>query len=100
MGAVYSALLTRNDGVALMTCGYIPAPVPEAEQPMPSLVPLNAPLQIKGKGTAVWYDMLGRSQQSQSYDDSSITTPASAGYYILVLHPESATTSRHPMMVR
>lgn len=100
MGAVYSALLTRNDGVALMTCGYIPAPVPEAEQPLPSLVPLNAPLQIKGKGTAVWYDMLGRSQQSQSYDDSSVTTPASAGYYILVLHPESATTSRHPMMVR
>lgn len=100
MGAVYSALLTRNDGVALMTCGYIPAPVPEAEQPLPSLVPLNAPLQIKGKGTAVWYDMLGRSQQSQSYDDSSITTPASAGYYVLVLHPESATTSRHPMMVR
>lgn len=100
MGAEYSALLTRNDGVALMTCAYVPVPVPEAKQPMPSLVPLNAPLHVQGKGTALWYDMLGRPQQSQSYDDSEITTPASAGYYILVLHPESSTTSRHPMMVR
>lgn len=100
MGADYSALLTRNDGVTLMTCVYVPVPVPEAEQPMPSLVPLNAPLHVQGKGTALWYDMLGRTQQSQTYDDSSIMTPATAGYYVLVLQPEAATTSRHPMMVR
>lgn len=99
MGADYSALLTRNDGVALMTCVYVPVPVPEAEQPMPSLVPLNTPLHVQGKGTAFWYDMLGRAQQSQTYDDSSIKTPATAGYYVLVLEGETRQ-SRHPMVVR
>lgn len=99
MGADYSALLTRNDGVTLMTCVYVPVPVPEAEQPMPSLVPLNTPLHVQGKGTALWYDMLGRTQQSQTYDDSSIMTPATAGYYVLVLEGDTGH-SRHPMVVR
>ena len=98
MGADYSALLTRN-GVQLFTCTFIPQPVPEAEQAMPSLVPPSAPLQIQGKGTANWYDMLGRRQQSESYDDSSIAAPATRGYYILVLQG-AERTSRHPIMVR
>ena len=101
MGAAYSALLTRSDGVALMTCAFVPAPVsPDVVPDMPTLVPISAPLQIKGKGRACWYDMLGRPQRSQDYNDSEVTTPASAGYYILVLHPESSATTRHPMLVR
>lgn len=98
-GKPYSALLTRNDGVKLFTCDFIPMPVAADVTDMPSLLPPTAPLTIKGKGTAYWYDMLGRAAQVEAYDDSDVYTPGIPGYYILVL--QSATgRSIHSVLVR
>ena len=99
MGSEYAALLTRKDGLKLFTCVYIPAPVAPEVTDLPSLVPLSAPLHIQGKGTAYWYDMLGRLHHSDAYDDSAITAPGTAGYYLLVLQ-SSASRSVHQMMVK
>lgn len=91
MGAEYQAYLRRPDGVMVFTCAFIPEPVAAEITDMPSLVPLNAQIPLKGKGTATWYDMLGRRHHSESYDNSSITAPGAAGYYLLVLMPEDDT---------
>lgn len=96
MGAEYSALLTRNDGAQLFTCVFTPAPVPEAAQPMPqleSLVAPSAPMHVPGRGTAYWYDMLGRRHHTDQYNDSYITAPGTTGYYLLVLRAADTTTA-------
>ena len=98
-GEPYTALLTRNDGVKLFACVYIPTPVAADVQDMPSLVPPSAPMQVKGKGTASWYDMLGRQYSSYSYNDSEIRTPGTEGLYFLVLQNENARTI-HRVMVK
>ena len=98
-GEAYQALLTRNDGTQLFTCPFIPAPVPEAEMPLPTLINPNAPLHIQGRGVAQWYDMLGRRHSTQAYDESDIISPAAKGYYLLLL--QSADTREiHHMIVR
>lgn len=99
-GEEYTALLTRRDGVKLFTCPFVPVKVLDTEIPdMPSLVPPSSSLYIKGKGNAVWYDMLGRPYSSMPYDDSDITVPAVAGYYLLVLQADGSRTI-HSIMVR
>lgn len=98
-GKPYSALLTRNDGVKLFTCDFIPMPVAADVTDMPSLLPPTAPLTIKGKGTAYWYDMLGRAAQVEAYDDSDVYTPGIPGYYILVLQSPTGR-SIHSVLVR
>jgi hypothetical protein len=98
-GEEYTALLTRSDGVKLFTCAFMPTEVPAAIIDMPSLVPLSASVHVAGKGNACWYDMLGRPHKSEAYDNSDITAPSVAGYYLLVLRSESAR-SIHSMMVR
>jgi len=101
MGAEYQASLRRStDGVILFTCAYIPSPVAADITDMPSLVPLSASMLVKGRGTAHWYDMLGRCYRSEAYNDSYITAPATAGYYLLVLRAaDSATSSTTPHRV-
>ena len=74
-GEEYQALLTRNDGVKLFTCAYIPSPVSAEVTDMPSLVKPSSTLQVKGRGTASWYDMMGRRYSSEQYNDSEIRTP-------------------------
>lgn len=101
-GEQYSALLTRSDGVQLFTCAYIPTPVPEAEQPMPILENIVSPseaMHIPGKGTASWYDMLGRRHMSSEYNDSDVMAPGSVGFYLLVLQGEE-NRSTHPILVK
>ncbi len=98
-GKAYSALLTRNDGVKLFTCDFIPMPVAADVTDMPSLVPPSAALPVKGKGTAYWYDMLGRAAHVEAYDDSDVYTPSMPGYYILVLQ-SPAGRSIHSVLVR
>ena len=98
-GEQYCALLTRSDGVKLFTCAFVPTEVPAEILDMPSLVPISSPLHVQGKGKACWYDMLGRPHQSEPYDNSDITAPSVAGYYLLELRSESARTI-HSMMVR
>ena len=98
-GKEYTALLTRRDGVKLFTCPFIPAPVPAAIADLPSLVPLSSPMHIQGKGTAYWYDMLGRVYSSSPYDNSDITAPGMQGCFLLVLQG-SETRSIHQVMVR
>jgi len=98
-GEEYTALLTREDGVKLFTCPFVPVKVAADVTDMPSLVPLSAPLHIVGKGTAVWYDTLGRIHHSDSYYDSDILAPAVAGYYILVLQSNGSRTI-HRIVVR
>ena len=99
-GAEYSALLIRKDGVKIYTCPFIPAPVPvEQSNPIPTLLPLSSPLNVPGRGTAYWYDLMGRRFSSQSYDESAIITPSVAGYYLLELRGEDKRTT-HPVMVK
>jgi hypothetical protein len=98
-GEEYRALLWRNDGVVLFTCPVFPEAVPADVADMPSLINTGAPLAIKGKGTAYWFDMLGRPYGAQPYDMSEITAPASQGYYLLVLQSEDVRTV-HPILVR
>jgi hypothetical protein len=98
-GEEYSAMLTRTDGVKLFTCAFIPTEVPAQILDMPSLVPISAPLHMQGRGKACWYDMLGRPHQSEPYDNSDITAPSVAGFYLLELRSDNAR-SIHSMMVR
>ena len=98
-GEAYSALLWRNDGVALFSCAFIPEKVPSYVNDMPTLVPLSSPLNIKGQGTAYWYDMTGRIHHSESYHDSDIYAPNSLGYYLLILQSADERTI-HPIIVR
>ena len=99
MGEEYQALLLRNDGVKLFTCAFIPQPVSADVTDMPSLVPPSAPLSVKGRGTAYWYDMLGRMHGSEVYDNSPIHAPATRGYFLLVLQDTNAR-SIHRVVVR
>ena len=99
MGAEYRAFLRRPDGVMLFTCVFTPTPVAADVTDMPSLVPLNAQIPVRGRGTAVWLDPLGRRYGSEDYDDSSITAPSTAGYWLLLLQADEASTI-HPILVR
>ena len=97
-GEEYQALLTRNDGVKLFTCPFVPSPVSAEVTDMPTLVKPSSPLQIKGKGTASWYDMTGRRYSSEQYSDSEIRTPEAEGLYLLVLQTANARASQHVMV--
>lgn len=99
-GEEYQALLMRrDDGVKQFTCPFIPAAVAAEVTDMPSLVPPSAPLQMKGKGTAYWYDMLGNRHGAQTYDNSEIRTPAAQGCYLLILNEEN-TRAAHRILVK
>ena len=101
-GQEYTALLTRKDGVKLFTCPFIPVKVSAEYTDMPKLGSLVIPaaqMPVKGQGTAYWYDMLGRMHHSDEYDNSYITAPASAGYYLVVLQGKETRTI-HQVMVR
>lgn len=98
-GESYSALLTRRDGVKLFTCPFTPEPVAAGISDLPTLVPPSAPMQIPGKGTAYWYDVLGRQYHAQPYNDSGIISPAVRGYYLLVLQADEGR-SIHSVMVK
>ena len=76
-----------------------PVPVAAEVTDMPSLVPPSAPMQVKGKGTACWYDLMGRQYSAQPYDNSEILTPASQGCYLLILNEENARAS-HRIIVK
>ena len=98
-GQSYQALLTRaDDGVQLFTCPFVPTPVAADISNMPSLVPTNTAMPVKGQGTAFWYDMLGRLHHADDYDNSSVTSPAAAGYYLLVLQSDNAHSIHHVMV--
>ena len=88
-GEEYTALLIRNDGVKQFTCPFVPVAVAADITDMPSLVPMSSQMQMKGKGTAYWYDMMGRRYSSEEYNDSEISTPGVAGCYLLVLQTEN-----------
>ncbi len=98
-GQEYSALLTRPDGVKLFTCVFVPTAVAADITDMPTLVPPSSALPVRGRGTAYWYDSLGRRYSGESFDNSTITTPATAGYWLLMIQGEYTTTV-HPIMVR
>jgi hypothetical protein len=91
-GAEYSALLTREDGVKLFTCPFVPQQV--AIDAMPNLttqiVNPSAQIPVKGTGTAYWYDMLGRVFKVENYNNTSITAPSQRGYYLLILQSSDA----------
>lgn len=99
----YTALLTRkSDGVKLFTCAFKPEKIVDpsvTDIPTLTLLPSGSQLQVKGKGKAYWYDMLGRPYHTESYDDSAITAPASAGYYLLLLQSDESREI-HPIMVK
>ena len=94
-GKPYQALLRRvKDGALVFTCEYIPQPVPATYTEMPHLtaytVQPKQALRMHGRGTAHWYDMLGRRYSSEAFDDSDIYAPATAGYFLLVLEGDES----------
>ena len=98
-GQEYTALLVRSkDGVKLFTCPFVPTEVPAEIDDMPTLIMLTAPMHIKGKGTAYWYDMLGRVYSSSPYNYSNIIAPAVPGCYLLVLQSGEGRTVHHIMV--
>jgi hypothetical protein len=58
-----------------------------------------ATMRLQGKGTATWYDMLGRRHHADAFNNSDITAPATAGFYLLVLH-SADKREVHRMLVR
>lgn len=98
-GEEYRALLKRNDGVWLFTCAYVPVKVDEKITDLPSLVPPSSQIYVKGRGTAIWYDLSGRPLSKQAYDASSVIAPAATGCYLLVLNEDSSRSVRR-MIVR
>ena len=92
--AEYAAEVTRStDQVQLFTCPVIPQKVDtEKFNDIPTLVPRNAPLQIKGVGTARWFTALGVIVSAQNYNDSPILSPSASGSYLL-----HVTTSNGPV---
>lgn len=98
-GSEYAVLLTRDDGIQLYSCSFIPVAVPAEIINMPSLVPLGAQIPVPGAGKAVWYDLSGRVYNAQVYENSSITAPSAAGYYLLELRSDTKR-SIHQMMVK
>ena len=96
--AEYSALLTRADGTQVFTCPFVPVPVPAAVTDMPSLVPPSASVHVQGKGTAFWYDVLGRRHLSENYNDSEITAPSAVGFYLLVLQGDNTRRTHHVLV--
>lgn len=92
-GKEYQALLRRvKDGALVFTCAYIPQPVPTTYTEQPHLIAYTAKpkqaLRMRGRGTAEWYDMLGRRHHVDGFNDSDILAPATVGYYLLVLQRE------------
>lgn len=94
-GEEYQALLTREDGVKLFTCAFVPAPVPAEVTDMPSLVPMAQPIPVQGQGVAQWVDMLGRTHHTEAFNNSDIHAPAAAGSYLLILQKQDNRSAHH-----
>ncbi len=101
-GHEYTALLTRKrDGAQVFTCACLPEEVP-SNMDVPqlrTLVNAAAQMPVSGRGTAYWYDTLGRLHHSDSYDNSYITAPAITGYYLVELRSGN-NRSIHPVLVK
>ena len=101
-GHEYTALLTRKrDGAQVFTCACLPKEVPgNMDVPqLRTLVNAAAQMPVSGRGTAYWYDTLGRLHHSDSYDNSYITAPAITGYYLVELRSGN-NRSIHPVLVK
>ena len=101
-GHEYTALLTRKrDGAQVFTCACLPEEVPgNTDVPqLRTLVNAAAQMPVSGRGTAYWYDTLGRLHHSDSYDNSYITAPAITGYYLVELRSGN-NRSIHPVLVK
>lgn len=101
-GHEYTALLTRKrDGAQVFTCACLPKEVPgNTDVPqLRTLVNAAAQMPVSGRGTAYWYDTLGRLHHSDSYDNSYITAPAITGYYLVELR-SGTNRSIHPVLVK
>ena len=94
-GEEYQALLTREDGVKLFTCAFVPAPVPAEVMDMPSLVPMGQSISVPGQGVAQWVDMLGRTHHTEVFNNSDIYAPAAAGSYLLILQKQDNRSAHH-----
>ena len=94
-GEEYQALLTREDGVKLFTCAFVPAPVPAEVTDMPSLVPMGQSISVPGQGVAQWIDMLGRTHHTEVFNNSDIYAPAAAGSYLLILQKQDHRSAHH-----
>ena len=94
-GEEYQALLTREDGVKLFTCAFVPAPVPAEVTDMPSLVPMGQSISVPGQGVAQWIDMLGRTHHTEAFNNSDIYAPAAAGSYLLILQTKENRSAHH-----
>lgn len=101
-GHEYTALLTRKrDGAQVFTCACLPKEVSgytDVPQ-LRTLVNAAAQMPVSGRGTAYWYDTLGRLHHSDSYDNSYITAPAITGYYLVELRSGN-NRSIHPVLVK
>ena len=99
--AEYAAEVTRkSDNVKLFTCPVVPEKVSKEEiSDLPTLVPRNTSLNMKGRGTARWFTALGVAVSAQDYNDSAIITPAASGSYVLHLTEEDAPAKTYHIVV-
>lgn len=102
-GDSYSVLLTRDDGVEILTCDFYPEKLGDGKN-MPTLV---TPLQkvtlndIESSGTAIIFNHLGQIDSSQSIDEQNpvVRMPAQKGFYILTINVDGKVKS-HRILVK
>lgn len=92
VNAWYTVELTRViDGVKLQVCPIQPLEI-DGKSDIPTLIPAQTNLKIKGTGIAKWYNILGVLISEQYYDDSSIITPIPGSYLLQLQSVESKKT--------
>lgn len=86
--ASYSVLLTRNDGVSILTCDFSPKLFTDADIIVPTLVSPSQVMSIKkvtASGQATIWNITGRMESQQFIDanNSNVQAPAQKGMYVL-----------------
>jgi len=102
LGQHYRPLLTRKEGARTIQVYACPIEITQFDerQNIPTLVEKAQSVPVQGRGKATWYDVVGNALQSQSYDNSSILAPATAGMYFLQLFPVDSPEHTYRMMVK
>lgn len=96
----YSCLLTRDDGVTLFSCDFLPAT--QQRSNIPSLLSAATKLSINltEETVATFYTLCGEiiAQQRLSPDNNQLTIPAAKGFYLLQLKSND-TNKTHKILI-
>lgn len=96
----YSCLLTRNDGVVLFSCDFVPI-IPQRSM-IPSLMPASATMRIEvtEETLASFYTLQGNliMQQRLTPSSNELRMPAAKGIYLLQLNSTENNTT-HKILI-